>query len=165
MNMEKKHFTFPPVGQRIIRSVFATALCFCVYYLRGKQGIPFYSALAVLQCMQPYRDKTAKIAKNRITGTFVGAFWGLVVILIQLYVIKDVYRGTILSYMMISLFTGVVLYSTVMLNVKDTSYFSCVVFLSITVMHMTDANPFVFVFNRVMDTLIGVGLACKFRLI
>lgn len=109
--------------------------------------------------MQPYRDKTAKIAKNRITGTFVGAFWGLVVILIQLYVIKDVYRVTFLSYMMISLFTGVVLYSTVMLNVKDTSYFSCVVFLSITVMHMTDANPFVFVFNRVMDTLIGVGLA------
>lgn len=51
------------------------------------------------------------------------------------------------------------IYSTVVLNCKNTAYFSCVVFLSITVMHMTDASPFLFVFNRVLDTLIGVGIA------
>ncbi len=35
-------------------------------------------------------------------------------------------------------------------------YFSCVVFLSIVVIHIGDANPYLFVFNRVMDTMIGI---------
>lgn len=35
-------------------------------------------------------------------------------------------------------------------------YFSCVVFLSIVVIHIGDANPCLFVFNRVMDTMIGI---------
>lgn len=40
---QKVRIHFPKVGQRIIRSAFAVACCFCVYYLRNKQGIPFYS--------------------------------------------------------------------------------------------------------------------------
>lgn len=51
------------------------------------------------------------------------------------------------------------MYSTVVLKCTDAAYFSCVVFLSIVVMHIADENPILFVFNRVMDTLIGVGLA------
>ena len=155
----KNTFHFPVPGQRIIRSVIAVALCFCVFYLRNKAGIPFYSALAVLQCIQPYQDSTAQVARKRITGTFVGAFWGLVVILIQFYLFQGKLMDTFPGYMLISLFTGIVIYSTVVLNCKNTAYFSCVVFLSITVMHMTDASPFLFVFNRVLDTLIGVGIA------
>lgn len=81
------------------------------------------------------------------------------VILIQLYAFDGVLKGSFTGYMLISLFTGVVIYSTLVLNCRNTAYFSCVVFLSITVMHMTDANPFLFVFNRVLDTLIGVGIA------
>lgn len=155
----KNTFHFPKIGQRIIRSVIAVACCFCVFYLRNKEGIPFYSALAVLQCIQPYQDSMAQVAKKRVTGTFVGAFWGLVIILIQLYLFQGSLMDTFPGYMLISLFTGVVIYSTVILNCKNTAYFSCVVFLSITVMHMTDASPFLFVFNRVLDTLIGVGIA------
>ena len=66
----------PIPGQRIVRSVIAVALCFVVYELRGRRGIPFYSALAVLQCMQPYKDSTLQMAKKRTTGTFVGAVLG-----------------------------------------------------------------------------------------
>ena len=152
-------FHFPKPGQRIVRSVIAVACCFCVFYLRNREGIPFYSALAVLQCIQPYQDSMAQVAKKRVTGTFVGAFWGLVIILIQMYLFHGSLMDTFLGYMLISLFTGIVIYSTVVLNCKNTAYYSCVVFLSITVMHMTDASPFLFVFNRVLDTLIGVGIA------
>lgn len=152
-------FHFPKPGQRIVRSVIAVACCFCVFYLRNREGIPFYSALAVLQCIQPYQDSMAQVAKKRVTGTFIGAFWGLVIILIQMYLFHGSLMDTFLGYMLISLFTGIVIYSTVVLNCKNTAYFSCVVFLSITVMHMTDASPFLFVFNRVLDTLIGVGIA------
>ena len=156
---EIRKFGLPRVGQRIIRSVIAVAFCFVIYYIRNKKGIPFYSALAVLQCIQPYQDSMAEVARKRVTGTLVGAFWGLVVILIQLYMFQGALLDHFMGYMLISLFTGVVIYSTVVVNCKNTAYFSCVVFLSITVMHMTDASPFLFVFNRVLDTLIGVGIA------
>ena len=150
---------FPKPGQRILRSAIAVALCFLVYILRGRRGIPFYSALAVLQCIQPYYESTAKTAKKRVTGTFIGAFWGLLVILIQVYLLQGKLHDTFLGYLLIAAVTGVVLYSTVVLKCTDAAYFSCVVFLSIVVMHIADENPILFVFNRVMDTLIGVGLA------
>lgn len=154
-----KHYHPPKVGQRIVRSVIAIEICFCIYFLRGKQGIPFYSALAVLQCIQPYQESTKKMAKKRIIGTFVGAFWGLVMILIQFYGFHGRLQGTFASYILIGFATGIVIYSTILLKCKETAYFSCVVFLSITVMHLADENPFLFVLNRVLDTLIGVGIA------
>lgn len=150
--------SLPVPGQRIVRSVIAVALCFVVYELRGRREIPFYSALAVLQCMQPYKDSTLQMAKKRTTGTFVGAFWGLVLIVIEVYVTKGRITDTFFSYLLIALFTGVVLYSTVVMKISHTAYFSCVVFLSITVMHITDESPLLFVLNRVFDTLLGVAL-------
>ena len=160
---EKRKFRLPAPGQRIIRSVVAVALCFVIYYLRGKRGIPFYSALAVLQCIQPYQTSMKEMAKKRTIGTFVGAFWGFVVISILLLTEGKGQSGVIeesfIKYMLISIFTGIVLYSTVVLNCKKSSYFSCVVFLSITVMHITDEAPFLFVLNRVLDTMIGIVLA------
>lgn len=38
----KAHTPLP--GQRILRSVLAVWLCFGIYLLRGRSGIPFYSA-------------------------------------------------------------------------------------------------------------------------
>ena len=58
--------------------------------------------------------------------------------------------------MIVSLFIVVVLYSTVLIRQKQASYFSCVVFLSIVVNHIQDANPYVFVWNRFLDTIIGI---------
>lgn len=156
---KEKQYHIPKPGQRILRSVCAVCLCFVIYFLRGRQGIPFYSALAVLQCMQPYRESSLQMAKKRTIGTFTGAFWGMVVILIEVYVLNGKLQNTFWSYLLIALFTGVVLYSTVLLEITNTSYFSCVVFLSITVMHITDESPLLFVFNRVLDTLIGIALA------
>lgn len=51
-----------------------------------------------------------------------------------------------------------ILYTTVLLK-KNASYFSTVVFLSIVVNHIGDQNPLLFVFNRVLDTMIGIVLA------
>lgn len=159
---EKKKKKMPIPGQRIIRSAIAVACCFVIYYIRGQQGIPFYSALAVLQCIQPYTDSTKNMGKKRTTGTLIGAFWGLIMLLILIAVsggkMEDMHVS-ILQYLLISVFTGVVLYSTVLLDCTNSSYFSCVVFLSITVNHITDENPFLFVLNRVVDTMIGVVLA------
>ena len=51
-----------------------------------------------------------------------------------------------------------VIYSTVVLKKRNASFFSCVVFLSIALTHSFDQDPYIFVFNRVMDTFIGIGI-------
>jgi hypothetical protein len=157
--IRKRHFPLP--GQRILRSVLAVFLCFIIYFLRGRRGTPFYSIIAALQCIQPYTANMLKVGKKRITGTLVGAFWGGVVLIGSLYLSGDrsTFQDTPAYYMTLVLFAGVVLYSTVLLRITESSYFTTVVFLSIIMNHIGDANPFIFIFNRTMDTIIGVGVA------
>ena len=72
---------------------------------------------------------------------------------------RTTFQDTPAYYMTLVLFTGVVIYSTVLLKITESSYFTAVVFLSIIMNHIGDANPYIFVFNRSMDTIIGVGFA------
>ena len=61
---------------------------------------------------------------------------------------EDVLKSQILDSAIISLMIIVVLYTTVLIKKKQASYFSCVVFLSIVVNHVADANPYLFVWNH-----------------
>ncbi len=151
-------FKFKParIGNRILKSAAGVMLCYFVYLLRGKSGLPFYSMLAVLWCVQPYTNKSVSMAAQRTVGTLIGAAYGLITILLEIYILPvyDKFFGYIINALMLI----PVLYTTVVLNKKNASYFSCVVFLSITVNHITDANPFLFVLNRVLDTFIGIAI-------
>jgi phosphoglycolate phosphatase-like HAD superfamily hydrolase len=94
-----------------------------------------------------------------VIGTFVGAFWGLIALLLETELISDGMPDYGVHVLLIGLFGGLVLYFTVLLKISDAAYFSAVVMLSITVNHIGDANPYLFVFNRVLDTTIGVLVA------
>ena len=150
---------FPPIGQRIIKSAVAVALCMIVYHIRSllpiENGIPFYSALAALWCMQPSVDTTKNNAGQRTFGTVTGAAYGLV-FLNFLYFSKI--TEPICVYLLASAVVIPVIYSTVVLKKRNASFFSCVVFLSIALTHSFDQDPYIFVFNRVMDTFIGIGI-------
>lgn len=146
----------PPIGLRIIKSAIAVFLCYLVYLLRDRQGIVFYSQLAVLWCIQPYIDTSLKKALQRTVGTFIGAFFGLLVILLNYYVFHGNPSYDLLKYGIISLMIIPIIYTTLLLHKTDAAYFSCVVFLSIVVMHISDGNPFLFVWNRILDTMIGI---------
>lgn len=152
--MKKK---LPAVGKRILKSAIGVFLCYLVYLLRGRQGIPFYTMLTVLQCIQPYTGKTLSMAVQRTTGTLVGAGFGLICILLELYAF-NIYN-TIAGYALTALMIIPVIYVTLLLHKQSAAYFSCVVFLSITVNHIADANPYIFVLNRVLDTFIGIVIA------
>lgn len=139
-----------------------------VYFMRTLlpvgNGIPFYGALAALWCMQPYSDTTKNNAVQRSVGTLTGAFYGLLFLLL--------FRGMELSvpmlvYISASIFIVPVIYTTVVMDKRNASFFSCVVFLSIALTHSFDENPYLFVLNRVVDTFIGIiiGVAVNdFRL-
>ena len=153
-----KHLHLPRPGMRAVKSAVAVGLCLVIYALRGFQGIPFYSALAALQCMQPYHAGTKKMALQRLTGTLIGSVYGLFVLLLQIRQ-SDHRPGPYLLYCLaVSLGVVAALYTAVALHKKNAAYFSGLVFLSITVVHIGDENPYLFVCNRLLDTLIGVAV-------
>ncbi|MCC8049382.1 MAG: HAD hydrolase family protein [Clostridiales bacterium] len=152
----------PRPGMRIIKSAAAIILCYFVSFLRGNNGIVFYSQLAALWCIQMYTASTFKNAGQRLTGTIIGALYGLVFLLIRGQLVSNAVLsfGEMAFQMMnaavISAMVILVLYTTVLIKKKQASYFSCVVFLSIVVNHASDINPYLFVWNRFLDTVIGI---------
>lgn len=154
--MEKNKIVLPPIGMRIFKSFLGVSLGFVIYFLRGQQGAPFYTALSVLWCVRAYSSETRGMAAQRTIGTFIGGGYGLILILIAQY--STLLDRDIIRYLVISLCLIPVLYTTVLMNKKNASYFACVVFLSISVVHLSSANPYIFVFNRILDTLVGIGI-------
>lgn len=144
----------PHIGMRIIKSALGVLICFAIYFMRGKQGAPFYSALAVLWCIQNQTKNTVQNALQRTVGTGIGATYGLIYILIKQRVPQ--LGDSFLHYCIISIALIPIIYTTVAIKQKKASYFSCVVFLSIVVNHLMDENPYIFVANRSLDTLIGI---------
>lgn len=141
---------------RIIKSAAAVFLCFLFYFLFRKNGIVFYSQLAALWCMQPYLNNAWSKARQRTIGTLTGGIAGLAVILIDRSFLAQDAAGEFCYGVLVSLFIVIIIYFTVLIEKRDASYFSCVVFLSIVVNHIGDANPYLFVFDRMADTMIGL---------
>ena len=156
----KQHKRIPLPGQRILRSAAAVAICLLIYFLRGHEGIPFYSATAAMQSIQPYTKDMKKVARKRFFGTIIGAAWGFILLLLEIWMLGDgIYNEPPIHYVLVPLFLILTLYSAVLLGVQDIAYFSSAVFLAITINHFTDDNPYLFVFNRLLDTTIGLVVA------
>lgn len=143
------------IGQRIIKTAAAVFLCFVIYLLRGKRGIPFYSAIAAILCMQPYVQNSGKTAWKRIFGTMVGAVYGLIIL--SIFVYGKIPEITL--YILIALTVILVIKTAVLFHKSEAAYFSCVVFLSIVANHIMDEEPYIFVLNRVIDTFVGIFLS------
>ena len=152
----KYNIVIPGIGMRIIKSALAVSLCMIINQFRGESGMVFYSQLAALWCIQEYRSNTISHAVQRIIGTVVGALFGLIYILVCPPYVGRGTLGVIYNVLLIFISVILVIYSTVLIHKKQASYFSCVVFLSIAINHIADINPYSFVWNRFLDTMIGI---------
>ena len=65
----------------------------------------------------------------------------------------------ILKYLIVSILIIPLIYITILIKKPTASYITCVVFLSIVIAHGNDVNPFMFGINRIIDTLIGIGVS------
>lgn len=146
----------PPIGMRIMKSALAIGICYLISFLRGSSGIVFYSQLAALWCIQMYISNSRQNAVQRFIGTIIGAVYGLIFLLIEEKMNFSAGKSEVFNAIVISGMIIVVLYTTVLIKKKQASYFSCVVFLSIVVNHVSDSNPYLFVWNRFLDTVIGI---------
>ena len=148
----------PYIGQRIIKTTFAVFLCLFIYFLRGYRGMVVQSAISTVLCMQPYRNSSKTFAVNRITGTLIGAFWGLLFLLFMSHA-PALNTYMLLVYAVMSLGVLITLYSCVLIRKTDTASLAAVVFLCVVIYYPNVESPLLQAFDRVIDTCIGLLVA------
>ena len=153
-----RKLTVPVPGQRIFRTMVAVWLCLAVYLLRGHRGLPTFAVLAAIAGIQPYYKDMQASARRRMIGNLTGLFWGMLLILME-SVLLGGKPDERLHFFLVGLFVGMVIYFTVLLNVKETANFSAVVFFVVAYSHVTDDNPWIYCYHRLLDTMIGVAVA------
>lgn len=146
----------PKIGMRLIKTALAVFLCFIIYRIRG-EGIPFYSAIAAVLCMQREIEDSKEKGKNRMLATLIGGIAGMGILYLFKYYGID--ATSWLCYLFVSASLIPLIYTTVLLKQPDCAYISCVVFLCICISHGNDADPFAFALNRMLDTWIGILVA------
>ncbi len=146
----------PPVGKRMIKSAIAVFLCLVVNQLRQGAGVVFYSCIAAVLCMQQDAASSKRTGRNRVIGTMLGGLFGLLLLVVEQ---RFGWTHWLFHALLVSICIVAIIYVTVLFHQTSASYISCVVFMSITISHIHDANPYVFAANRVLDTLIGIAIS------
>ena len=149
---------FPRIGMRIVKSAVAVGLCIFIYKLMGYEDIPFFLVIAALQSMQPYQKNIRDIAVRNIFGTLTGAGCALVIMLMQHAVVGDPHKQFVWHCLFVTLGIVAALYSSVVLGHGDAAYFTAVVYLCIVMVHMENENSFLYVAQRLVETLIGIAV-------
>lgn len=145
------------VGMRIVKSCIAAYLCFVIYMLRGQKGIPFYSVIAAIFCMQPLLSRSLKVAGERMKGTIIGVAVGIFTLCLERQFHLD--ENLWIHYLLLAVMYLPVLYLTVVTHNPASSFIACVAYSSVTVSHGFDASPFHWGINRLIDTMIGILVA------
>lgn len=143
---------FPRVGMRMVKTALAVCICFFIYILRGEEGVPVFSTIAAIICMQPHVDNSRQAAFNRIVGTLVGAAFALLI----LYLIRFIpWQYRYFKYVVISFSVIPVMYVTVLLKKTGASALAGIVLLSICLSN-GGQPPITDAVNRSVETIIGI---------
>src|SRR5699024_8999949 len=122
----------------------------------SSEAIPFYGAIAAVICLKSDVDGTIKIGVNRVIGTLIGGFTGL----IYLLTFKSMKLNPYINYALVSLVIIYLIWLMSNLNKPNAITIMCIVFISITINHGESTEfPVDFALNRVIDTLVGVLVA------
>lgn len=139
-------------GLRIKKTVLAVALCLVVDHFR--QGMPLFSVIAAIMTLQKDRQLSLVQARNRISGTLIGGALGLASLIV--FQKLNISYQSLIYILAVSFMAVPIININLWLNSPKSAAFSCVVYYSVVISHFKDLEPFVFVSNRMIDTLIGV---------
>lgn len=143
------------IGMRIVKTVLAVFVCSILGWLRGETA--FFSMIAAVLCMQKSTEKTLTTSFNRVIGTAVGGAYGVIVLFLETQF--RLQRILPLFYLIVSLMLIPVILTATGIKKPSVAAFACVVFLSTTVYHVGDADPYTYALNRMLDTVIGIVVA------
>ena len=150
----------PPLGQRIVKTAVAVFLCLLYYWLRGYRGMNMNTeaGITAIICMQPYLHDTRDFAVSRLTGTLIGSFWGLLLLLVLLAA-PELENHLFLVYTMMGLGVLASLYTAVLLRRADASGLAAIVFLCIVIAFPEIEEPLRQAGDRIFGVLLGTGVA------
>lgn len=157
MYHDLKHH-LPRIGLRIAKSAIAAGLSIFIYYLLGFDGMPFFIVLAAIQCMQNYSRDIKMVVLDNISGLFIGAVCALVIIWLQYMLPVSTGLNSMWNALFIALGVGTSLYTAVILNKGSIAQFTAVIFLCIVGVHVENESPFLYVAQRLVETLAGVAI-------
>lgn len=134
------------VGLRTLKTGIAVALCIIVAQVL-KLDSPFYAAIAAIISMGKTIGSSFQVGKNRVIGTIVGAFIGMLCAMIK--------PGDAIVCGI-----GIIILITIcnILKVQGAISVGGIVLVAIMV-NLNGRNPFIYSLNRVYDTLIGILIA------
>lgn len=148
-------------GMRIVKTVIAVALCLIIDIYR--QGMPFFSVVAAILCLQKDRQMSYRQALNRGIGTLVGGGMGLISLV--LFQRLGIGYGSLLYIVLISFMAMPIININLWIKTPFSAGFSCVVYYSVVISHFEDLNALIFVQGRIFDTLIGISVALLLNLV
>ncbi|MBQ9347572.1 MAG: FUSC family protein [Oscillibacter sp.] len=163
---KKNTWSLPRIGQRMIKTSAAVLLCLAFYCWRGYRGedMPTEAAITAIICMQPYVQDSRLYALNRMTGTLIGAGWGLFLLLILL-LFPPLGTNLYILYPLMALGVLLSLYTTVVFRKPDASSLAAIVFICVVVNFPDIEEPLRQALDRVLGVMVGTAAAIGINVI
>jgi len=147
------------IGMRVIKTIAAVTICLFIAYLFGSRDSLPIAAIAALVTMQSTNSETLRIGVFRVLGTIIGGVFGILTVLIVLF-LPNYFDGIVIVVIPLMLLLN--LYICNIMKMQDSCTISCVVTIIVALHVITDTSfdeTIVFTFVRLRDTLIGVIVA------
>ena len=149
--------SMPRIGMRIIKTSIAAFLILLIFTAVGAKRSPFYVLITTIICIQPDIANTKDTAFNRAIGTLIGAVTGAVAMFLEMPV-KGLPGGELWWDLLNAVMICITIYLTVLLGKQYIAFMACVAYLSVAVITHDGVSPYEFLFYRVVDTFLGVGI-------
>ena len=149
--------SMPRIGMRIIKTSIAAFLILLIFTAVGAKRSPFYVLITTIICIQPDIANTKDTAFNRAIGTLIGAVTGAVAMLLEMP-LKGLPGGELWWDLLNAVMICMTIYLTVLLGKQYIAFMACVAYLSVAVIAHDGVSPYEFLFYRVVDTFLGVGI-------
>lgn len=149
--------SMPRIGMRIIKTSIAAFLILLIFTAVGAKRSPFYVLITTIICIQPDIANTKDTAFNRAIGTLIGAVTGAVAMLLEMP-LKGLLGGELWWDLLNAVMICITIYLTVLLGKQYIAFMACVAYLSVAVIAHDGVSPYEFLFYRVVDTFLGVGI-------
>lgn len=143
----------PKIGMRTIKTAVSVFLCLLLVQIVDRENA-FYSCVAAVICMQPTIENSFTKGATRIIGTIIGGLLGALFLIIgKTYLINTAFM------FLIPLGIIIIIEACVYLKQREAVSISCVVYLSIMILHRVSGDYFWYTINRIIDTSIGIIIA------
>ena len=143
-------------GMRVIKTCLAITICLIIEFFRGT-SMPYHSSIAAIVCMQPTLKSTFTTAVDRTIGTLIAGLYGYLFITLFHQQLQLGFNS--LNYfILIGLLTLPLMMLMIAIKKQGGLAITVVVFL-LVVINAGETDPLNYTIERVVGTLIGIGVA------